>query len=128
MKKFCLLLMVCLFSCVAWSCSDNDDDKDSPISLSDLPPAARSFISKFTPNDEVVRVTKESTLSSLQYDVRFRSGLEVEFDAAGNWTDVDAPKGQAIPTGIVPLEIELHRHKLQRHGCQRNLNRCPRKL
>lgn len=108
MKKLYLLLMLCVFSCVAWSCSDNDDDKDTPISLADLPNAARTFISKFVPDDEVVRVVKEVSASNVQYDVRFRSGLEIEFDAAGNWTDVDAPKGQTVPTGIVPVEIQKY--------------------
>lgn len=108
MKKFYLLLIVCIFSCVAWSCSDDDDDKNTPITVSDLPMAARSFITKFVPNDEVVRVVKETTTNNTEYDVKFRSGLEVEFDAAGNWIDVDAPKGQAIPTGIVPIEIQSY--------------------
>lgn len=108
MKKLYLLLMLCVFSCVAWSCSDNDDDKDTPISLSDLPTAARTFISKFVPDDEVVRVVKEVSASNVQYDVRFRSGLEIEFDGAGNWTDVDAPNGQTVPTGIVPAEIQKY--------------------
>lgn len=108
MKKLYLLLIVCVFSCVAWSCSDDDDDKNTPIAVSDLPMAARSFITEFLPNDEVVRVIKEVSTNNTEYDVKFRSGLEVEFDAAGNWIDVDAPKGQAIPAGIVPIEIQSY--------------------
>ncbi|MDE7475259.1 MAG: PepSY-like domain-containing protein [Duncaniella sp.] len=103
MKKIYLFLMVCIFGCLAWSCSD-DDDNDITISVSSLPTPAQQFISQFYPADKVARVTKEVKNSPLnsEYEVRFVSGQEVEFDAAGQWTDVDAPKGQTVPTGIVP--------------------------
>ncbi|MDE5693758.1 MAG: PepSY-like domain-containing protein [Duncaniella sp.] len=35
-------------------------------------------------------------------------GAEVEFDATGLWTDVSAPKGKAIPTGIVLPAIDQY--------------------
>lgn len=102
MKKLFLFLTVCVFACMAWSCSDNDDDKDTPISVSDLPTPAKNFISQFYPSDNVVKVTKEVDKANSTYEVTFKSGQEVEFDAAGQWTDVDAPAGQVVPTGIVP--------------------------
>ncbi|MBD5301066.1 MAG: hypothetical protein HDS17_06325 [Bacteroides sp.] len=103
MKKIYLFLMVCIFGCLAWSCSD-DDDNDITISVSSLPTPAQQFISQFYPADKVARVTKDVKNSPLnsEYEVRFVSGQEVEFDAAGQWIDVDAPKGQTVPTGIVP--------------------------
>ena len=106
MKKFFLFLTVCVFACMAWSCSD-DDDKDTPISVNDLPVAAKNFISQFYSSDQVVIVTKEVDKANSSYEVKFKSGQEVEFDAAGAWTDVDAPTGKTIPTGIVP-EIDQY--------------------
>lgn len=96
--------MLCVFGCMAWSCGDDDDDKNTPISENDLPSAAKSFINQFYPGVKINRVTKESSYhnSNSEYEVVFANGQEVEFDTAGNWTDVDAPKGQVIPTGIVP--------------------------
>lgn len=103
MKKIYLFLMLCVFGCLAWSCSD-DDDNDVTLSVSSLPAPAQQFISQFYPADKVARVTKEIKNSHLnsEYEVLFVSGQEVEFDAAGQWTDVDAPKGQTVPSGIVP--------------------------
>lgn len=104
MKKIYLFLMVCVFGCLAWSCSDDDDDNDVTISFSSLPTPAQQFISQFYPSDKIALITKEVKNSHLnsEYEVRFVSGQEVEFDAVGLWTDVDAPKGQTVPTGIVP--------------------------
>ncbi|MCM1076880.1 MAG: PepSY-like domain-containing protein [Bacteroides sp.] len=104
MKKIYLFLMLCVFGCLAWSCGDDDDDKNEPIAISDLPAAAKTFINQFYPDVKVSRVTKESSYhnSSSEYEVVFANGQEVEFDTAGNWTDIDAPKGQVIPTGIMP--------------------------
>ncbi len=103
MKKFYLLLMVCVFSCVAWSCSDNDDDDwDVPISISDLPISTQSFISTFYPGEKIVKVTKEIEHDILKYEVEFASGMEIEFDEYGDWTHIEAAKGHRIPTGVVP--------------------------
>lgn len=106
MKKFYFLLIISLFACVTWSCSDDDDDKDLLIPAKDLPGMAQNFINDFFPTDEVVKVTKEVSTSKSTFDVLFQSGLEIEFDASGNWIDVDAPRGKALPSGIVPVEIE----------------------
>lgn len=106
MKKFYLLLILCVFSCVTWSCSDDDDKDDIRIPVKDLPSKAQSFISDFFAEDQVVKVTKETSLGKSSYDVVFASGLEIDFDADGNWTDVDAPYGKSLPAGIVPAEIE----------------------
>lgn len=105
MKKLYLLLIVGLFACVAWSCSDDDDDKDFNVPESELPVAAKAFISEFYPADKIVKVTKEYSNGAISYDVKFASGLDIDFDAAGQWTDVDAPKGQTLPLGIVPDQI-----------------------
>ena len=106
MKKIYLLLMLCVFSCVTWSCSDDDDKDVIRIPVKDLPSRAQSFISDFFGEDEVIKVTKETSPGASSYDVLFASGLEIDFDADGNWTDVDAPRGKVLPAGIVPLEIE----------------------
>ncbi len=104
MKKLYLLLIVGIFACFAWSCSD-DDDNDITVPESELPMAAKSFISEFYPAEKVVKVKKENSNGVISYDVAFASGLDIDFDAAGQWTDVDAPKGQTLPLGIVPDQI-----------------------
>ena len=85
------------------SCSDDNDDK--VISTTELPQAARTFISTYFPTDKVTKVEKDAEHTLAVYDVHFSSGYEVEFDVEGNWVDVDAPRGKMIPEGIAPVEI-----------------------
>lgn len=92
------------------SCSDNDDDKviETVITESELPEAAKTFISSYYPDIKVVRVEKERTGGTVLYDVDFQNGQEVTFDASGNWVEVDAPDGKTIPSGIVPETIQTY--------------------
>ena len=57
---------------------------------------------------EVWRVEKETDKGVVLYDVDFKNGHEVTFDSNGEWLEVDAPDGQSIPAGIVPVTIEQY--------------------
>ena len=94
MKKVFISMMMSVVAVMAWGCStdhDSDDRYDASIRLSELPDTAR-----------------EGTVATTAYDVEFTDGAEVEFDATGLWTDVSAPKGKAIPTGIVLPAIDQY--------------------
>lgn len=86
---------------VVSSCSD--DDNDTVIEQSQLPAQAKAFISLYFGGDKITRVEMESNPTT--YDVNFASGAEVEFDAEGQWTDVQAAFGSAVPQAIVPVSI-----------------------
>lgn len=101
LKKFLLTFVVILTTIVSgWSCSD--DDKDEPIQYNKLPVAAQTFISTYFPAQKAARVEKDKN----SYDVYLDNGTNVEFDLEGNWTDVDAPAGIAVPWSIVPEAIK----------------------
>lgn len=104
MKRLIIPLMSLFLACMMWSCSD-DDDTDVAISYDQLPTAAKTFLAEYFAGDEVVRIEKDSKDDGSEYDVKFKSGADVEFDAAGQWVSVDAPFGVAVPSGIVPVEI-----------------------
>lgn len=106
MKKTLSLLFIAMFAALTWSCSDDDDE--SPISADQLPANAKNFIQTYFGGDKISKVEKEGSNAYAAYDVRFASGYEVEFNAAGEWVDVDAPVGQTIPSGIAPLAIESY--------------------
>lgn len=102
MKKFILLTCTMLLAlATVWSCSDDDD----LIIPGDLPQTAQAFLNKHFAGMEIYKVEKDGDHSGTDYTVKFRNGYEVEFDAIGEWTDVDAPKGQTIPDGIAPQVI-----------------------
>lgn len=104
MKKLLSFLAIGIVAIMAWSCSD--DDNDAPITYDQLPQAAKTFITTYYPSDKIVSVDRDGKNDKTEYDVRFASGHEVEFDGAGQWTDVSAPAQQSVPAGIVPPAIQ----------------------
>lgn len=104
--KLMLAALLVAVPTMAWSCSDDDDDnRKESITVEQLPQASRTFIADYYPGVSVLRVTKETDHSGSEYDVNLANGHEIEFNAAGEWTDVDAPTGQTVPAGIAPKAI-----------------------
>lgn len=104
-KTFSLLslMFVCLLGFSLASCSDNNDDE--PISATQLPKEAQTFISTYYPNAQVAGVMRDTDHGTTEYDVTMTNGHKLSFDAAGSWTEVDAPTGTRIPTGFIPQPI-----------------------
>lgn len=80
----------------------------TPIQQSELPKAAQTFISKYFANEKVKKVEKDNGRRGMEYEVDFSSGAEVEFNSEGNWKDVKAAKGNAVPAAIVPKAIATY--------------------
>lgn len=101
MKKILYFALVSLMAVAVCACSDDDE----PINPLELPQTARNFLTQYFPTYEIRSVEKDGRHDNTEYTVTFVNGYEVEFDAAGEWTDVDAPRGLAIPDGIAPAPI-----------------------
>lgn len=104
MKKlsYFLMLMLGIFSLSFVSC-DNDDDE--PITETQLPQVAKTFVQQYYSNTMVAGVSLDKEDGRMEYDVVFANGHKVTFDSTGEWIDVDAPTGQTIPDGIAPAKI-----------------------
>lgn len=98
MKKI-VFLLVCLFSM-----SLVKADNDKPIEVSQLPAKAQTFITTYFKDQKVALVTQETGLFYKSYDVVFASGDKLEFDKAGNWTEVKCKTGE-VPVVIIPEAI-----------------------
>ncbi|GET45189.1 PepSY-like domain-containing protein [Capnocytophaga felis] len=97
-KLFSKLAIVALAtSLMAFSC-----DKDDVIPYNNLPATAQSFVSKYFSNANVVRTENESNGT---YSVDLSNGVEVDFDANGNWTKVDARDGQNLSALVTSMEF-----------------------
>ena len=99
MKKFLSLLAVS-FACilVLGSC------EESRIRESKLPEAAQDLISRYFPGIKVKYAEKEIDDGIRTYNVKLADGTEIEFNEAGEWTEIDCDFA-TIPDGVLPEKI-----------------------
>lgn len=102
-KHLFTLLCAVVLSFGLFSCSD--DDKDISITADQLPATAASFIRDYYSPDDVLSVYKDTDDGTTEYEVILKNGHKVTFNDKGEWTDVDAPQGQSVPTKFVPEPI-----------------------
>lgn len=77
----------------------------TPVKQSELPKAAQTFLGKYFPSDEVVKAEKEQGRRGAEYEVDLRSGAEIDFRDNGDWKEVKAANGNAVPQAIIPEAI-----------------------
>ncbi len=80
-------------------------DKDVAITTEQLPQTAQQFIKQYFSDTQVSYAKMESEMFDKSYEVIFVNGCKVEFDAKGEWKDVDC-KYAEVPAGIVPQKIQ----------------------
>lgn len=73
-------------------------DDDKPIAPADLPINSTAFIAKYFPDATILHVEKDAK----GYAVDLSNQIDVEFDATGEWIEVDGEDGIAIPVGFIP--------------------------
>ncbi|MDE6144435.1 MAG: PepSY-like domain-containing protein [Muribaculaceae bacterium] len=98
-KKISLMLVAFMasFSAVAYA--------GTTINQSELPKAATAFLSKYFPGDNIRKAEKDQGRRGMEYEVDLASGAEIDFMSDGNWKEVKAAKGKAVPSAIVPSAI-----------------------
>lgn len=77
----------------------------TPIKQTELPKAAQTFLSKYFPGDKVWKAEKGQGRRGMEYEVDLKSGAEVDFRDNGDWKEVKAARGKAVPSAIVPAAI-----------------------
>ena len=91
------------------SCDSDDDNNESVINATDLPKLADTFVTTYFPNTTYVHITKQHVADSdgSIYDVKLSNNFEIDFDANGNWIDIDG-NHQAVPVELVPGTIQTY--------------------
>lgn len=80
----------------------------TPIKQSEIPKAAQTFLSKHFPGDNVRKAEKDQGRHGAEYEVDLVSGAEVEFRENGEWKEVKAARGKAVPAAIIPAAISKY--------------------
>jgi len=103
MKKIVSLVVLALMAIQFTSAKDvvTKDEMQLPL-------AAREFINQHFTKPQISYIKIESELlKGKKYEVVLTSGIELEFDAKGEWTDVDCKRG-IVPASIVPEYIKTY--------------------
>ncbi len=72
---------------------------DMPIQANQLPKKAQDFVSANFANDQIVYAEQDRN----SFKVELASGVEIDFDRNGNWTDVSAK--MPLPTKFIPTAV-----------------------
>ncbi|MDE6515713.1 MAG: PepSY-like domain-containing protein [Bacteroidales bacterium] len=97
MKKV-WMLAVCLILGIGAAMAD-----ERPVSVSDLPKGAQSFLKKYYPKEKSIAASIKSGKYATYYEVKFNN-TEIEFTAEGEWKEVEC-KYSAVPEAIVPKNV-----------------------
>ncbi len=100
MKKtviLALMAVIALFSAHVYA--------GTPINKSELPKAALTFINKHFSGDNLKKAEKDQGRRGMEYEVDLISGAEIDFRENGDWKEVKAAKGKAVPEAIIPPAI-----------------------
>lgn len=99
MRKL-LMGLALLAASTASACTGDD----RPITMEQLPAAARQFVVQHFADVQVAYVSEDPEVFSTTYDVGFVNGSKVEFDKNGAWKEVDCTYAE-VPAGVVPLPV-----------------------
>lgn len=104
MKKILKILPMLLIAVLGIALSSCDNDKDEPISSSQLPSKATEFIGQYFPSAQIISSQKDKN----EYEVMLSEGTRIDFNKDGEWTDVEAANSKILPTGFYPAEIDSY--------------------
>lgn len=89
------------------SCSNDDDNNnDTLIEFGELPTVTQNFINTHFLDADVLRIELDDTPANGDdyYEVKLSNGFELDFNADGDWTDIDG-NGNRVPDAIIPEAI-----------------------
>jgi len=83
------------------------EEKESPsIGIAEFPRRSMAFLSDHFGEAKPVHLKKKKEgRKGSEYTTYLDNGVKVKFDGSGDWKEVEAPRGGAIPTSFIPQKI-----------------------
>ncbi len=75
-----------------------------PVRAEELPAEARQMIHTYFNNDPIQLALYDREWDDMGYEVRLKSGTEIDFTRSGRWIHVDCAP-QSVPEGLIPSHI-----------------------
>ncbi len=86
----------------------DNDDNETVISYTSLPQAAQNFVTTNFAGSQYVTVKKETEAGKTSYKAYLSTGYKIEFDSAGNWTEIESKTNSDIPGTLIPANIKTY--------------------
>ncbi len=105
-----ILALVFIATPLFAACSDSDDDdKEKVIAYTELPETIKTLVAANFGDATATRVIKKNKAEAdgTLYEVSLSNGFEIDFDAEGNWTEIESDNKE-IPTELIPLSISTY--------------------
>lgn len=102
MKRLFLYLMLPATLLMS-SCMDDVVTRD----MAQLPEPARQFVQKYFSQHHISYIKIDRELFSTEYKVVLTNGDELEFDADGEWKEVEC-KRTSVPVVMIPQEVDRY--------------------
>ena len=99
MKKGILLCLVALFAALSVSAAE--------LTLKQLPQQAQDFIHHYFAKDQISKIHSHHHRHGNTYNVLFKDGSKINFDANGHWTKIKL-RNDSIPVDIIPEYITTY--------------------
>lgn len=80
----------------------------TPVKQSELPKTILTFLDRHFHGDAVTKAEKDQGRRGTEYEVDLGSGAEIDFRDNGEWKEVKASRGNAVPAAIIPAEISKY--------------------
>lgn len=112
MKKNLIYTVLVILSIGLFSCSDSDDNSTPsgedgiPISFNEIPATSRSFLEK---HFETTTESSDQKIKSIEkkkngeYEIEYTNGIEIKFNAQGEWIDIDMNDRAEMPVSVQRL-------------------------
>lgn len=100
MKKTLILMLAIIVASISAT-----THADTLINKSELPKSAQTFLTKHFPGDNIKKAKKEQGRRGMEYEVDLQSGAEIDFRDNGDWKEIKAAQGAAVPQAIIPAAI-----------------------
>ncbi len=98
MKKILIVVLLLITGSAVFMIARDFTTND----VSKLPVKAQTFINKNFSAEEVGRIEIDEDHGVIEdYEVTFKSGKKVKFDASGKWTEIDCRK-TSVPSSLIP--------------------------
>lgn len=97
MKKLFILMMTALIAIPVFA-------EERPISAEQLPVKVQTFIAEYFKGNKIAKAQIEQRAALTQYEAELADGTKLQFNRAGNWTEVKR-KNSAVPEALIPEKI-----------------------